>query len=171
MIAEYNLGDDKILRCSNHDIRNLQKFSIDPERKDNLLLSPDLAKKLDVQDKVDPTEIAWLTIDSGYLALLLTGSVEGGEQVVIPKGSHATLDLVRLHIGLHAYSEDMFQLFKEEVESKFGLMKKEYGCHWFSFTPDQAEAALELLNFHMSLGIDVYKVDYKALTVEYNDED
>jgi hypothetical protein len=175
VIGEYELDESKMLTCSNEDILNLQKFSIDKDSQldKTLKISIELSSKLSLQSQeIDPQSIGKIALEAGYTALKLIGKVEGGEQVVIPKDSPEKLTLVRTHVSRWISSSKISEQYQLEVERLFGSVSKINGSYWFSFTPDQTEDAVSLLSFHdMIHQPEVQSVDYFKRKVDYYEEE
>jgi hypothetical protein len=174
VIIEYELNDSKLLNLTNSDIFNLEKFSIDNNSAldKELKLSEQTQEILTSNKNIDPTTLAATAFNSGYSGIRLTGKVEGGEQIIIPKESDTTINKIATHVGLWFFNDSIKEKFQEAIEQILNSkLKKQYGYYWFSYSSEKDQIINELLDFHESLGFDISKVNYLHKTVEYYEED
>lgn len=177
VVGEYSLDETKLLPISNGEVLNLQKFSVDPysQLDQELKLSSSFQEILQTKEaSIAPAQLAQLALKQGFDGLLLTGKVEGGEQVVVPQNSSMAIKLTHLHLGVWIGNEAIALAFKEALLSLYNIpVLKQGGWYWFSYPQTLSPEMDKLMNFHSSLGhlSDVREVNYLTQTATFYEED
>jgi hypothetical protein len=155
------------LIISNQDISNLSHFL--PEH--SLKLSEVLQNKLNTNELMG-SHLCSVAAQAGYDAILTKGKVEGGEQLILPEGSSATIAPVSYILFLPLRNSSISESFIEHFNG-LGFNAKRIPQHIrLEFSSDQIELAMTTVNFfNKANSLDVLSVDFDKNTVEYYEED
>lgn len=175
VVVTYNLPVTKVLQITDRD---WEKIGVVSDAKKPLAISHRFQELLDYQERIlSPVNLAKVAKQSGFEAVVLTGHIEGGEQVVVPENEVLPEVLsykVKMSKELcgHNKQEDTVSQFLKKL-NEVGVVAAESNYYLeFSLTPSQLASLTPVFEFlKTTRRRSFYGVDFNNLSVEPYDGD
>lgn len=175
VVTTYNLPINKIITITDQDWWNIGSLS-DPKKP--LQISTKIQELLEYQNhELVPVNLSKVTAQSGFEAAILTGVIEGGEQVVVPE-NEVTPEVISYHVKLaksfcgRSTNQNSVKSFRQVLEDNHVLVQESQYYLEFTLTPNQLRILNPVLEFlKITKDRNCFSIDFHSLTIEpYPDE-
>jgi hypothetical protein len=172
VVFTYDCAPNNAAKLSTQDIPALGHFLSD----NRLPVSSSFKSKFTYSgDEITGHDICRVAQAAGYDCLILTGAVEGGEQLIIPEGSSLAVVPSGLSFAFRGLNEKIRNLDLAHLEGMLGIKIRSVLNGWVFLDIElrniQALSSFLCVFEKLGSGCDVLSCDFKTGAVEYCDED
>jgi hypothetical protein len=176
VVVTYDLPLTNFITITDQD---WQKIGVVSDAKKPLSISARVQELLDYQvPELSPVNLAKVIQQSGLQAAVLTGSIEGGPQVVVPENEvQPTVISYQIKMAKelcgHSKTQDSVSQFLLRLQAVGVVVQESHYYLEFTLTPNQLLDLIPVWEFlKTTKRRSFYAVDFNKLTVEpYEDED